>query len=155
NIFQATQRMTKYQGRGIYFALFKEDGPNRYVLEKGEEGFSYLGFQFSGEIATRPHPIPENILILWDASASAKNRKKRLDYDFLEQFHRKYPQTTFDVQVLQYPLPRVKEFGKEIKPLIEHLQSQVDDGGSLIQWPENVKDYDEVWYFGDGKPNLQ
>jgi hypothetical protein len=143
---------------------FAPDTPLAVVIPRGEasdqvfverrEGQAYFFVMAHPRLPREPKPLPRHLLVVWDASASARNRDLRRELDLLEAYLRRLGTCQVDLAVFRNvaePLRTFRVQNGDARPLREHLEALPLDGATHLGALDlKALKVDETLLFGDG-----
>lgn len=143
------------------------DAPLEVVIPRGEGSTQAFVERWNGEtyafVMVHPRAVreakvlPKRLLVLWDASASARSRDRKRELDLLEAYLRRLGPCTLRLAVFRNEAEPLKTFAmpQEAAALRAHLEALPLDGATRLEALDLASEpVDETLLFSDGLATL-
>ena len=129
-----TKRENYLPNQSLAFLLPKQGDRQRIFIEQeGEKTYFYLSM--NPKVIRKPKTLPQKIGLIWDASASARNRNLEKELAVLEEYFSKIGNLTVTLVVFRNELEKHREFSipkGDWKKLAKLLRELPNDGATQL-----------------------
>ncbi|MEI6175815.1 MAG: VIT domain-containing protein, partial [Verrucomicrobiota bacterium] len=142
---------------GTLKLTFKESTDTSVIVDNNENPAFYLRDRAPNS-APRPRPIPGKVMLVWDASASGRDRDHEKEYKLLDQWFAKIDNTRVSLRLLRDRMTDAGEFEirhgnwQNLKAALQVVHYDGATDLSAMRVPDGVADL--VVHAGDGLGTL-
>ena len=129
-----TKKENYLPNQSLAFLLPKQGDRQRIFLEE-KDGKTYFYLSMNPKVIRKPKTLPKRIGLIWDASASARNRNLEKELTVLENYFSKIGNLTVTLVVFRNELEKPREFNipkGDWKKLAEVLRELPNDGATQL-----------------------
>ncbi|MEC9122839.1 MAG: VIT domain-containing protein, partial [Verrucomicrobiota bacterium] len=129
-----TKRENYLPNQSLAFLLPKQGDRQRIFVEE-KDGKTYFYLSMNPKVIRKPKALPKRIGLIWDASASARNRNLEKELTVLENYFSKIGNLTVTLVVFRNELEKPREFSiqkGDWKKLAEVLRKLPNDGATQL-----------------------
>ena len=152
-----TKKENYLPNQSLAFLLPKQADRQRIFVEE-QGGKTYFYLTANPKVIRKPKTLPKKIGLIWDASASARNRDLEKELAVLGAYFSKMGNLTVTLVVFRNELEKPREFSiqkGDWKKLAEVLRELPNDGGTQLGVVDLTKyDCDEFLLSTDGVSNF-
>ena len=152
-----TKKENYLPNQSLAFLLPKQDDRQRIFVEE-KDGETYFYLSMNPKVIRKPKTLPKKIGLIWDASASARNRNLDKELTVLEKYFSKIGDLKVTLVVFRNELEKPREFSIKkgnCKKLVEVLRELPNDGATQLGVLDLTKyACDEFLFSTDGVSNF-
>ena len=129
-----TKKENYLPNQSLAFLLPKQGDRQRIFVEE-KDGKTYFYLSMNPKVIRKPKTLPKKIGLIWDASASARNRNLEKELTVLENYFSKIGNLTVTLVVFRNELEKPREFSipkGDWKKLAEVLRELPNDGATQL-----------------------
>ncbi len=129
-----TKKENYLPNQSLAFLLPKQGDRQRIFVEE-KDGKTYFYLSMNPKVIRKPKALPKKIGLIWDASASARNRNLEKELTVLENYFSKIGNLTVTLVVFRNELEKPREFNiqkGDWKKLAEVLRELPNDGATQL-----------------------
>ena len=129
-----TKKENYLPNQSLAFLLPKQGDRQRIFVEE-KDGKTYFYLSMNPKVIRKPKTLPKKIGLIWDASASARNRNLEKELTVLENYFSKIGNLTVTLVVFRNELEKPREFNiqkGDWKKLAEVLRELPNDGATQL-----------------------
>ena len=131
-----TKKENYLPNQSLAFLLPKQGDRQRIFVEE-KDGKTYFYLSMNPKVIRKPKALPKRIGLIWDASASARNRNLEKELAVLENYFSKIGDLKVTLVVFRNELEKPREFSipkGDWKKLAEVLRELPNDGATPVSY---------------------